>query len=110
MKVKSEARDVGISPKKVVPVVKVVRGRDVNDALTLLQFMTTPTAKAVAKAIRSAVANAENVLHLSAENLKVSEIYANDGHTMKRWRPQARGRVSPILKRSTNIRVFVEEK
>lgn len=110
MKVKSEAKDVGISPKKVVPVLKLVRGRDVEEALTTLRFAGTPVAKAVAKVIRSAVSNAESVFHLSADNLRVSEITANDGHTMRRWRPQARGRVSPILKRSTHITVFVEEK
>lgn len=110
MKVKAVAKDVGISPQKVRLVVNMVRGRKVDEALTILTFLPTPTAKAVAKVIKSAAANAENNFQLSPADLKIIDIFADEGHTLKRFRPKSRGRISPILKRSSHITVFVEEK
>ena len=109
MRVSAIAKDVGIPPRKVKLVVDIVRGKQVDDALNILKFMPTASAKVVAKVIKSAVANAENNYEMSTDDLKVVEIYANEGHTLKRFRPQARGRISPILKRSTNIVVYVSE-
>jgi large subunit ribosomal protein L22 len=109
MKVKSVAKDVGISPQKVRLVVNMVRGTKVDEALTILGFLPSPTAKAVAKVIKSAAANAENNFQMSPANLRIADIFADQGHTLKRFRPQSRGRVSPILKRSSNITVFVTE-
>lgn len=107
MKVRAVAKDVGISPQKVRLVMNMVRGKKVDEALTMLSFVPTPTAKAVAKAIKSAAANAENNFQMSSAELKVTDIYADRGHTLKRFRPQSRGRISPILKRSSHITVFV---
>jgi large subunit ribosomal protein L22 len=109
MKVKAVAKDVGISPQKVRLVLNLVRGKKVDEALTILNFLRTPTAKAVAKVIKSAAANAENNFQMSPAKLKITDMFADQGHTLKRFRPQSRGRVSPILKRSTNITVFVTE-
>ena len=109
MKVKAVANDVGISPQKVRLVVNMIRGKRVDEALTILRFMPTPTAKAVAKVIKSAVANAENNFQMSPTELRITDIFADKGHTLKRFRPQSRGRISPILKRSSNITVFVAE-
>ena len=109
MKVKAVANDVGISPQKVRLVVNMIRGKRVDEALTILRFMPTPTAKAVAKVIKSAVANAENNFQMSPAELRITDIFADKGHTLKRFRPQSRGRISPILKRSSNITVFVTE-
>jgi large subunit ribosomal protein L22 len=109
MKVRAVAKDVGISPQKVRLVMNMVRGRKVDEALTILNFSPTPTAKAVAKVIKSAAANAENNFQMLPAELKITDIFADQGHTLKRFRPQSRGRVSPILKRSSNITVFVEE-
>ena len=109
MKVKAVAKDVGISPQKVRLVVDMVRGKKVDEALTILSFLPTPTAKAVAKVIKSAVANAESNFQMSPAELRITEIFADQGHTLKRFRPQSRGRVSPILKRASNITVFVTE-
>jgi large subunit ribosomal protein L22 len=109
MKVKSVAKEVGISPQKVRLVINMVRGRKVDEALNILRFLPTPTAKAVAKVIKSAVANAENNFQMSPAELRITDIFADQGHTLKRFRPQSRGRVSPILKRSSNITVFVTE-
>ncbi len=107
MKVRAVAKDVGISPQKVRLVMNMVRGKKVDEALAMLSFLPTPTAKAVAKAIKSAAANAENNFQMSSAELKVTDIYADRGHTLKRFRPQSRGRISPILKRSSHITVFV---
>lgn len=109
MKVKAVAKDVGISSQKVRLVINMVRGRKVDEALAILKFSPTPTAKAVAKVIKSAAANAENNFQMSPADLKISDIFADQGHTLKRFRPKARGRVSPILKRSSHITVFVAE-
>jgi len=109
MKVKAVANDVGISPQKVRLVINMVRGKKVDEALAILGFLPTPTAKAVAKVIKSATANAENNFQMSPAELRITDIFADQGHTLKRFRPQSRGRVSPILKRSSNITVFVTE-
>ncbi len=107
MKVRAVAKNVGISPQKVRLVINMVRGRKVDEALTILSFLPTPTAKAVAKVIKSATANAENNFQMSPADLKITDVFADQGHTLKRFRPQSRGRISPILKRSSHITVFV---
>jgi len=109
MKVRAVAKDVGISPQKVRFVVNTVRGRRVDEALVILKFLPTPAARVVAKAIKSAAANAENNFQVSPAGLKITGIFADKGHTLKRFRPKSRGRMSPILKRSTHITVLVEE-
>ena len=109
MKVKAAAKDVGISPQKVRLAINMVRGRRVDEALNILSFVPTPTARAVSKVIKSAVANAENNFQMSHAELRITDIFADKGHVLKRYRPQSRGRVSPILKRSSNITVFVTE-
>jgi len=109
MKVKAVAKEVGISPQKVRLVINVIRGKKVEEALSILRFLPTPTAKAVAKVVKSAAANAENNFQMSPPELRITDIFAGKGHTMKRFRPQSRGRVSPILKRSSRITIFVAE-
>ena len=109
MKVKAVANDVGISPQKVRLAIDMIRGKKVDEALTILKFSPTPAAKAVAKVIKSAVANAENNFQMPPAELRITGIFADQGHTLKRFRPQSRGRISPILKRSSNITVFVAE-
>lgn len=110
MKVRAVAKDIGISPRKVRLVIDMVRDKKVDEALTILKFLSTPSAKAVAKVIKSAAANAENNFQMSPTDLRISDIFADQGRTLKRFRPQSRGRVSPILKRSSHITVFVEER
>lgn len=109
MKVRAIAKDVGISPRKVKLVVDMVRGKKVEDALTVLKFAPTPAAQAVAKVVKSASANAESNYQMMTSELKIVYITANEGHTFKRYRSQARGRVSPMLRRSSNITVLVSD-
>jgi large subunit ribosomal protein L22 len=109
MKLKVVAKDTGIPARKMRLVVDSVRGRKVEEALTILNFMPSPAARIVAKVVKSAAANAENNFQLPSPDLRIVAIYADEGRTLKRFRPKARGRISPILKRSSHVTVFVEE-
>ena len=109
MKVKVVAKDIGIPARKMRLVVDVVRGRKVDEALTILKFMPSPAARIVAKVVKSAAANAENNFQLPSPDLRIVAIHADEGRTLKRFRPKARGRINPILKRSSHVTVFVEE-
>ncbi|TET18000.1 MAG: 50S ribosomal protein L22 [Dehalococcoidia bacterium] len=108
MEVRAVAKDIGISPRKVRLLVDMVRGKRVDEALTMLKFTASPTARVVAKVVRSAAANAENNFQMSPD-LKIVSIFVDEARTLKRFRPRARGRASPILKRSSHITVVVAE-
>jgi len=109
MEVRAVAKDTGVSPRKVRLLVDMVRGKPVDEALTMLRFTPSPTARIVAKVIKSAAANAENGFQMSSSDLKIVSIFADVAPTLKRYRPRARGRASPILKRSSHITVVVAE-
>ena len=109
MEVKAVAKDTGISPRKVRLLVDMVRGKKVDEALTILRFAPTPTARVVAKVVKSAAANAENNFQMSPLDLKIVNVFADEARSLKRFRPRARGRVSHIVKRSSHITVIVAE-
>lgn len=109
MEVRAVAKDTGISPRKVRPLLDMVRGRKVDEALTILKFAPTSNARIVAKTVKSAAANAENNFQMSPVDLKIVRIFADEARTQKRHRPRSRGRASPILKRSSHITVIVTE-
>ena len=109
MEVKAIAKDTGISPSKVRPLVNIVRGKRVDEALTMLKFASSPAARVVAKVVKSAAANAENNLQMTPSDLMIVGIFADKARTLKRFRPRARGRATPILKRSSHITVIVAE-
>ncbi|MBE9513011.1 MAG: 50S ribosomal protein L22 [Chloroflexi bacterium] len=109
MEVRAVAKNTGVSPRKVRPLVDMIRGKTVDTALTMLRFAPTPTARVVAKVVKSAAANAENNFQMSPPDLKIVNIYVDEARTMKRFRARARGRASPILKRSSHITVIVAE-
>ena len=109
MEVSTVAKDTGISPRKVRLLVDMVRGKKVDEALTILRFVSTPAARVVAKVVKSAAANADNNFQMSPSDLKIVSIFADEARTQKRFRPQSRVRVSPILKRSSHITVIVAE-
>lgn len=110
MQVSATAKYIRISPRKVRLVVDAIRGKPVGEALATLQFLPQQAAREVAKVVKSAAANAENNFNLAPEDLYISAVSANEGPTLKRHRPRAHGRVSPILKRSSHITVVVGEK
>ncbi len=107
MEVKAMAKNTGVSPRKVRLLVDLVRGKKVEEALIILRFTPSPTARIVAKVIKSAAANAENGFQIPPSDLKIITIFADEAPTLKRFRPRSRGRVSPILKRSSHITVIV---
>ncbi len=109
MEVKAVAKNTGIPAAKVRPLVDMVRGKKVDEALTLLRFTPTPKAGVVAKVVQSAVANAENNFQIDPADLKVVSIYVDEARSLRRWRPRSRGRVSPIRKHSSHITVIVAE-
>ncbi len=109
MEVRAVAKNTGISPRKVRLLVDMVRGKKVDEALTILRFAPTPTARVVAKVVKSAAANAENNFQMSPSDLKIVKVFVDGAQTLKRFRPRSRGRVSPILKRSSHITVIVAE-
>ena len=110
IEVRAVERGIRMTPQKVRLVLDVVRGRPIKEALDILRFLPRRAAKPVAKALQSAAANAENNFNMDPEELIVTRVYADEGKTLKRWRPRARGRVNQILKRSSHITVIVAEK
>jgi len=87
----------------------MVRGKRVEEALTLLRFTPTPKAKLLAKVVKSAAASAENNFQMDPADLKIVRIFADEARSMRRFRPRSRGRVSPIRRRSSHITVIVAE-
>jgi large subunit ribosomal protein L22 len=75
----------------------------------MLRYLPTPHARLVAKVLHSAAANAENNFSLDRDELRVKRAYAGEGRTLKRWKAKARGRVAPILRRTSHVTVIVEE-
>ena len=109
MAVRAMVKNISVSPKKMRRVVNTVRGKRVEDALEILTFLTSPAAREVAKVVKSAANNAENNNMMAQGDLKIVEIHADPGTTLKRFRPRSRGRASRILKRSCHITVVVDE-
>lgn len=106
---KAVAKTVRIAPRKARLVVELIKGKTVAEALAILQFTQRAGSPIVAKVLKSAIANAEHNYDLDAQNLVVSEAYVNEGPTLKRFRPRAKGSASPINKRTSHITVVVSQ-
>ena len=104
------AKFVRTSPMKARRVLALVRGKSVSEALAILKYAPQGAAKDVAKVVASAAANAENNFGLDPRTLVVSECWANEGPTMRRYQPRAQGRAFQIRKRTSHIPVVVESK
>ena len=104
------ARDVRVTPRKVRLVMDLIRGKNVNDALELLFHVNKAASDPVAKLIKSAAANATNNFGMAGDKLYVAEIQASDGVRMKRYEPRGKGASSPIIKRTSFMRVTVKER
>ena len=105
--VRATAKYVRMAPRKVRMVVDQIRNKSVEQALEALQFSTRAAAEPVAKVVRSAVANAENNNGMRADNLVIAASYVDEGPTLKRIRPRAKGSASRINKRTSHITVIV---
>ena len=109
MRVSAKANRLRISPQKARLDVDQVRGKPVSDALDILSFSTQKGAVLVRKVVESAIANAENNEGADVDELKISEIFVNEGLTMKRIKPRAKGRADRIFKRTSHITVTVTD-
>ena len=102
-------KNVRISAQKVRLVADQIRGMPVDNAITLLTFSNKKAAKIIKKVLESAIANAEHNDAADVDELTVSAIMIDEGTTMKRWRPRARGRANKILKRMSHVTLAVSE-
>ena len=107
---KATAKTVRIPARKARLVIDLIRGKSVAEALGILKFTPRSGAFLVEKVLKSAIANAENNFDLDVEDLYVSEAYANEGPTLKRFRPRAKGSAYPMNKRISHIVVVVSVK
>jgi large subunit ribosomal protein L22 len=104
---RASLRHLRTSPTKVREVLGLIRGREVDDARERLRFSTRGPAGVVLKLLDSAVANAENNQSLPEDELFVARAYADEGPTLKRWRPRARGRGTRIRKRTSHVTIVL---
>lgn len=104
---RATAKFVRMAPRKVRMVVDQIRNKSIEQALEVLNFSTRAAADPVAKVLNSAVANAENNQGLRARNLVIKAAYVDEGPTLKRIRPRAKGSASRINKRTSHITVIV---
>jgi len=110
MEIKAAARFVRISPRKARLVMEQVRGKKAEEALNELAFAPQRGAGIVKKLIHSAVANAQENSGMDVDSLYIAKIYADEGPTLKRWRPRAQGRATRIRKRTSHLTVVLDEK
>ncbi|MCL1995169.1 MAG: 50S ribosomal protein L22 [Defluviitaleaceae bacterium] len=101
---------IRVSDLKARVVLNQIKNKDVKTAMALLDYSPRAAAVIVKNILKSAIANAENNLQLDTDNLYVQEAIANQGPTMKRIRPKAKGRAYPILKRTSHISIILNEK
>lgn len=110
MEARAVARHIRISPRKARQVVDLIRNKDVDEAITILRFTPKAGSPIVEKVLRSAIANAENNHDMDVDSLYVAECYVDEGPTLKRIRPRARGMADRIRKRTSHITVILREK
>jgi large subunit ribosomal protein L22 len=109
MKVRAQAKYVRQSPYKVRRVLDLVRGLPVQEAEDVLRLASRGATEPITKVLKSAVANAEHNFALDVDDLVVAEAYADEGPTLKRYRPRARGRATRIRKRTSHITIVVSD-
>ena len=109
MEVKARAKFIRTSPRKARMVTELVNGKGVEEALNILAFTKRAPAKIVAKLVKSAVANADQMKNIDVDTLFIKQITVDQGPTMKRYRPRAMGRATMIRRRMSHITVVLEE-
>lgn len=110
MEAKAIARHIRIAPRKVRIVVDLIRGKNVGEAFSILKFTPKVASPVVDKVLRSAIANAEHNFDMNVDKLYISEVFVDQGPTMKRIHPRSRGQAFKILKRSSHVTVVVKER
>lgn len=107
---KAHVKFVRIAPRKAQLVADLIRGKQVGEAIAILRHTPKAASPIIEKLLNSAIANADHNFNMDVNKLVVSEVYANQGPTMKRFRPRAMGRASRINKRTSHITLVVSEK
>ena len=107
---KCVAKTIRVTPRKARLVIDLIRGKKVSDAYAILKFTPKGATEPIMKVLKSAAANAVNNLNMKKENLYVKEAFVNDGPTLKRFLPRAKGSADRLLKRTCHITVVVAEK
>jgi len=107
---KAHAKFVRVSPSKAKIVLDQIKGKDITSALGILSYSPRYASDVIIKVLKSAVANAENNLGMDPDQLFVEEAVANQGPTMKRIRPESKGRAYRILKKTSHISIVLNEK
>ena len=110
METRAVAKFVRMSPRKVRLVMDEVRGKKIDEALNMLSFSSQKGARILVKLIHSAVANAEQNANMDVDSLFIKRIFADEGPTLKRWRPRALGRATRIRKRTSHLTVVLDER
>ncbi len=110
MRVSATAKYLRGSTRKANLVTRAIVGKPVEDAAAMLRFMPQKAARDIAAVLKSATANAENNHSRSADELYIADAIANEGPTIKRWRPRAQGRAFPIHKPMTHITIVVADR
>jgi len=110
MEAKAIAKFIRMSPRKARQVIDLIRDKEVDEAFSILQFTPRRASAVVEKLLKSAVANAENNHDMDVDSLYVAACYVDQGPTMKRIRPRARGMADRIRKRTSHITVILREK
>ena len=110
METRAVAKFVRISPRKIRLVMDQVRGKQVGEALNMLSFAPQRGAGILKKLVNSAIANAEQNTGVDVDSLYIMRVYADEGPTLKRWRPRAQGRATSIRKRTSHLTVVLNEK
>ena len=110
METKAIAKNVRISADKTRLIIDLIRGKNADQAMSILKNMNKKAAREIEKVLKSAVANAENNFDMNVDKLYVSSAFVDQGPTLKRIHPRSRGQAFKILKRSSHITVVVEEK
>ena len=108
--VKASARTVRVTTRKAKLVLDLIRGKDVKEAMAILSFLPNKAARITKKVVKSACANASHNFQMDEEKLYVKACYADEGVTLKRFMPRAKGSASPIMKRTSHITVVVNER
>ncbi len=110
LEAKATLKYARISARKIKIVADLIRGKDVDEALAILKFTPKAASDIIEKLLKSAIANAQNNHNMTSSNLYVDQIYANQGPTLKRIRPAAKGSAVRIRKRTSHITIVLKER
>ena len=109
MEARAIVRNVRMTPRKIKLICDLIRGKDAGEAMAIIMNTPKAASELMIKLLKSAMANAENNAGLNPDELYVSEVYANQGPTYRRFMPRARGRATRIRKRTSHITIILDQ-